>query len=394
MTFCLSLSAQAFIELHSHAFMKEGMGALFRGNFNQELCAHSWRSMLASKINSKTLDQSGVRIFIAALYAHPALVLKPGRSWQESVKDSIRIQIREAYDFVAQHPDWILAKKAEEAQRAYDAGKKIFILSLEGAHGVFETPQDFVEFIDQAGIAIVTPIHLINNAYGGAAYMDGFRKSFFTLKNYYFKWKNGIKVNPNGLTMEGKDLLVRLMERGVWIDLTHMSDQSIDDAIPLLLAFGQPLLFTHTSLRKYYNDERGISQQHLDWIRQNGGYVGLVPSEEMLMHTKVDDRLCPIDCRPCRGGVESLAQHYYEIASQIGYERVAFGSDFSGGIPHLRPARCQTGTSLDQRGLMSIAQMSDLYLAMERRLNKNFPLQQMAHELFSQWAMVQNRSVR
>jgi len=387
-----SLSAPAFVELHSHAFMNEGMGAIFRGDFNHKLCAHSWRCMLSSKINAETLAKSGVRIFVAALYAHPALVLRPGLSWRESVKESLRRQIRQAYDYVAQHPEWILAKNARQAQRAYAQGKKIFLLSLEGAHGMFESPQDFVEFIDEAGIAIVTPIHLINNSCGGAAYMRGLRKSIFTLKNFYFEWKNGARMNPMGLTPEGKDLILRLMARGVWIDLTHMSDRSIDDALPLLLAYGQPLLFTHTALRKYYKDERGISPRHLDWIRQNRGYVGLVPSEEMLVNTKVDNEFCPANCRPCRGGVEALAQHYYEIGTQIGFTRVAFGSDFSGGISHLRPARCTTQTSLDRVGLISIDQMADLQLSLEKRLQKTLSQDGMANEFLAQWELAQNRS--
>ncbi|MBI2520404.1 MAG: membrane dipeptidase [Bdellovibrio sp.] len=388
-----SVSTHAFIELHSHAFMNEGMGVLFRGDFHHPLCAHSWRCMLSSKINAESLDKSGVRIFVAALYAHPALVLKPGSSWRDSVKESLRRQIKQAYDFVAKHPNWILAKNAREAQHAYNAGKKVFILSLEGSHGMFETSQDFVEFIDQAGIAIVTPIHLINNACGGAAYLRGFRKSIFTLKNFYFEWRNGARMNPMGLTPEGKDLIVRLMAKGVWIDLTHMSDKSIEDAIPLLMAFGQPLLFTHTALRKYYKDERGISAEHLRLIRQSRGYVGLVPSEEMLVHTKVDDEFCPEHCRPCRGGLESLAQHYYEIGTQIGFSRVAFGSDFSGGIPHLRPARCRTETSLDRIGLVSIDQMGDVHRALENRLQKTMGLDQMANEFIQQWGLVQSRRI-
>ena len=221
--------------------------------------------------------------------------------------------------------------------------------------------------------------------------MRGFRKSIFTLKNFYFEWRNGARMNPMGLTPEGKDLIVRLMERGVWIDLTHMSDKSVEDTLPLLLAFGQPLLFTHTALRKYYKDERGISSEHLNWIRQYGGYVGIVPSEEMLVNTKVDNEFCPLNCRPCRGGVEALAQHYYEIGTHLGFSRVALGSDFSGGISHLRPARCRTETSLDRIGLISIDQIGDLHQTLEKRLHKTLNMDQASREFLAQWALAQSR---
>ena len=56
---------------------------------------------------------------------------------------------------------------------------------------------------------------------------------------------------------------------------------------------GQPFLFTHTALRKYYKAERGIAKWMIDEIKNHEGMVGLVPSEEMILDTEGPKNLCP-----------------------------------------------------------------------------------------------------
>src|SRR4051812_6206202 len=84
--FFLDFSSQAChantVELHAHLFMKEGMGWLFKGDFNGPLQAENWKSRFSSQANPETLEQSGLDIVVATLYAHPLF------TW--SLRDSIR----------------------------------------------------------------------------------------------------------------------------------------------------------------------------------------------------------------------------------------------------------------------------------------------------------------
>jgi len=363
-----STSSQAWVELHSHAFMKHGMGALFQGDFFGPLKSKSWKQMLRSNLNAESLEKSNVRIFIAALYAHPILASRPGALWHKGVRSSILAQIDEAKQFVKRNPEWELVTNPKQGRMAYEKGKKLLILSLEGAHSIFNSAKDFKDFIDDGGISMITPTHLINNDYAGSSYMRGLRKTAFTLKPIYFRIRNGIKVNPMGLTQKGRELIRTLIAKKVWIDMTHMSDAAQAEVIPMLEAAGQPLLYTHTALRKYYKAERGISQQQLQEVKRQGGMVGLVASQEMLVDTKVPNWLCPSKCDCQRDQVLRLATHYAEMVNILGQENVALGSDFNGGIPHLPKTRCITHTSLDQKGLVDISQVPELLATMAHKI--------------------------
>jgi len=380
------------LELHSHAFMKKGMPLLFRGNFNGPLKAKSWKNLLSSKLNAKTLNKSGIKVFVVALYAHPLLVPNykiPFRNW---VRESIRNQIKEARDFVKKDPNWVLATNPQMAEKAYLDGKKVMILSLEGAHSLLQTEKDLKEFIDELGISIVTIVHLINTEFGGASYMRGLRKTLFTTRIFARERFEGVKINSLGMTEKGKWLAQELIKRKVWIDLTHASDHFIRDILPMLEKANQPLLFTHTALRKYYKAERGLSNWAIKKMKTLGGVVGLVPSEEMLINTNVPKAHCPKTCKKCMGGIPALTTQYNELANKIGNINIALGSDFNGGITHLKPSKCAHLTDLDdKKGLWSAAQTPNIWKAM-KMLGANLPKQSSASALqfFNQWKKVRN----
>jgi microsomal dipeptidase-like Zn-dependent dipeptidase len=359
-----SMANPVSIDLHSHAFMKEGMGLFFRGEFNGPLKAKNWKQMLASKLNAETLNQSDIRLFVVAMYAHPVLAISPKRG-RNGVRNSIRRQVALARRFVEEHPNWILATSSRQARSALALGKRVMVLSVEGAHSLLETEKDLDEFIDRLGISIVTPLHLINTKFGGAAYMRGLRKTLFTTKHFTCRYLNGIKINPKGLTEKGRWLINQLIKRKVWIDLTHSSDMTVKDILPMINKVGQPILFTHTGLRRHYKAERGLADWQIDEIKVHGGFVGLVPSEEMMVDTKIAPEACPSWCKKCKGGIPAFVTHYNELSREIGIQNVALGSDFNGGIPHLAPQKeCDMRSGLDQRGLWNISQVYKLWDAM------------------------------
>src|SRR5690606_26901719 len=113
----------------------------------------------------ETLRESGIRILVAALYAHPLM------TWD--LRDSIRRQIAQAERFVKENPEWVLVRDAIETRKVLAEGKRALILSLEGAAGILESEKDLHEFIDERGIRIVTLLHLIDDHFGGAAFLRG-----------------------------------------------------------------------------------------------------------------------------------------------------------------------------------------------------------------------------
>ena len=342
--FCLP-AFSAGIDLHSHPFMKHGIGPLFQGSFFSEAKSKSYKTLLKSNLTEQTLLESKIDILVVALYTHPILSLFSG-----GPKKAIDKQISEAEEFIKRNPNWIIARSADEARQALESKQRVLVLSLEGAEHVLETEEDLNYFINERGISIVTPVHLSDTHFGGAAYMRGFRKSFLNLSKIFSPLRSeGVKINFKGMTKKGRWLLKELIKRNVWIDLTHGSDLYIAEAMKMVKESGQPFLFTHTALRKYYKAERGISKWMIEEIKNHEGMVGLVPSEEMILDTEGPSSLCPTKCGGCAGGVRGLIAQYLELSAEIGASQVALGQDFNGGIPHLAPDRCNPSTMIDEK---------------------------------------------
>ncbi len=347
-----STATAAFIDLHAHPFMDDGLGTLFHGKFEGELRATDWRANLYSQINIESLEKSNLGLVVVSLYAHP--IASNGR------RDSIRRQLARAHAFVKTHPHWIIATSPLEARRARANGKGVLVLALEGASGILETEEDLREFVDEQGLRIVTFLHLTDDHLGGAAFFRSFRGFIMSPISWFLQMfsptvdEYDAKLNRNGLTADGADLARRLIKRKVWLDLAHASDKAQAGLLPLL-AGHQPLLYTHTVLRKYLHSERGITEAQLEQVKKTSGIVGLMPSEEMLEGTPAS----------CADGIHELAAQFAIVAQHIGAASTQIGSDFNGGINHLMPPKCATGTALDAQGLWNIGQSGQLWLTLK-----------------------------
>lgn len=353
------------IELHAHLFMKHGMTWLFRGHFEDSLRAHDWRSRFSSQANPAALHRSQLDLIVATLYAHPLLT--------PSLHESLRLQMSELKSFLKKNPNWVLVRTPTEARKALDKGKKLILLALEGGSGILESDEDLQEWIDQEGIRIVTPLHLMDDQWGGVAFLKGFRAlaspwAFLQslLQPQFESLEDGslMRLNRNGLTSHGRIQIKKLLEHHAWIDFTHASDASQEEMRGLLPSAHYPLLYTHTVLRRFHGAERGLSDPQLQAVAATQGYLGLMPSEELLEDTP------PLGSDPrCQGGVFAFAEQYRRITTVLGESAVATGSDYNGGVTHLKPVRgCSRSKTLineDERGFWEIGQSAELWRALQ-----------------------------
>lgn len=378
------------IDLHSHPFMKHGIGPLFQGSFFSETRSTNFKTLLKSNLNEQTLIDSKIDILVVALYTHPILSIFSG-----GAKKAIDRQIDEARSFIARNPNWIIATNPKQAQDALEKNKRILILSLEGAENILETNEDLNYFINKRGISIVTPIHLNNTHFGGAAYMRGFRKSLLNPSKIISPLSSeGVKINFKGMTEKGRWLLDELIKREVWIDLTHASDLFIAEAIEKLKKAKQPLLFTHTALRKYYKAERGIASWMIDEVKSVGGFIGLVPSEEMILDTGPNNVTCALGCNSCDQGIRALAAQYLEISKKIDKQYIALGQDFNGGIPHLSPDFCDPINEIDDPSGYYLFSQDEHLVEKAQKINPEIDLfsESSAKTFLRLWTKVRNSS--
>jgi membrane dipeptidase len=126
---------------------------------------------------------------------------------------------------------------------------------------------------------------------------------------------DGLKVgpNPSGLTELGHELVERMAELGVVLDLAHIAEPGFWDA---LKGSQGPVVATHANARALHDHPRNLKDEQLKAIAERGGLVGVtfVPSFLAPQHADLDDVLAHLDY----------------MVRLIGEDHVALGSDFDG----------------------------------------------------------------
>jgi microsomal dipeptidase-like Zn-dependent dipeptidase len=187
------------------------------------------------------------------------------------------------------------------------------------------------------GVRYIFPVHIVNNAFGGAGvYGDGMEPILFNLSNYYltgsafqvervstassgigFKFpdlsrltggpaKVAIDIlrhapllplkpdvldisrysyidsgdgyghrNRLGLSDLGKYALRYMMSKGMMIDIDHMSERSVSDALWEAVRFDYPLNSGHNGPRGRNGSEQARTNGQYDSLRTLGGMVGV-----------------------------------------------------------------------------------------------------------------------
>lgn len=115
-----------------------------------------------------------------------------------------------------------------------------------------------------------------------------------------------------GLTPLGRQVVRRMGQAGMRLDVSHLNDGGFWEAISL--ADG-PVLASHSNCRALCDVRRNLSDDQLRAIRDTGGVVGL-----NIYHRFVHDD-------PAQQTVEMLARHAAHMVDVMGIEHVACGFD-------------------------------------------------------------------
>jgi microsomal dipeptidase-like Zn-dependent dipeptidase len=163
------------------------------------------------------------------------------------------------------------------------------LFSLEGAHALEHGPGDLDAFFD-AGVRMIGLAHFFDNRYAGSAH----------------------GVAKGGLSDEGRALVRRMQERGVVVDLAHVSPAAIDDVLSLAT---RPVVFSHGGVRATCDNPRNLSDAQLRAIAAGGGVIGIGY----------------FDLAVCGEGLASILAAVQHVIGVVGDDHVALGSDYDGG---------------------------------------------------------------
>ncbi len=169
----------------------------------------------------------------------------------EAVQATIE-QIDVTRRLVDKYPaDLALALTAEDVDRAVGQGKIASLIGMEGGHSI------------GSSLAVLRQMYAI-----GARYM-----TLTHSKNT--PWADSATDTPahDGLTDFGKDVVREMNRLGMLVDLSHVSEKTMHDALDVAQA---PVIFSHSGARAINGHARNVPDTVLARLPQNGGIVMVV----------------------------------------------------------------------------------------------------------------------
>ncbi len=163
-------------------------------------------------------------------------------------------------------------------------------LGIEGAHAL-DGKVENVDVLFEAGFRMMSPSHFFDTEMGGSAH----------------------GVEKYGLTEKGKEMIKRMEQKKMFVDLAHASKQTIDDVLAMAT---RPVIVSHTGVKGTCDNNRNLSDDQLTAIAKTGGVIGI---------GFWDTAVCGDDAK-------SIAKAIRYTANVIGAEQVALGSDFDGSV--------------------------------------------------------------
>jgi membrane dipeptidase len=189
------------------------------------------------------MKQGGMTAEFFSLYIRPWYVAHGGAARRTlDMIDSV-------YRAVERHPnDLMFATSAADIRKAKKQGKIAALMGIEGGHAIENSLPTLREFY-RLGVRYMTLTWNNTNDWADAG--------------------RGEKKH-NGLSDFGKDVVREMNRLGMLVDVSHVSDETMSDALDVSQA---PIFASHSSARALSNVPRNIPDDLLLRIAKNGGVV-------------------------------------------------------------------------------------------------------------------------
>ncbi len=195
------------------------------------------------RTNIEGMKKGGLTAEFFSLYVKPWYV-EHGGSTRRTLD-----MIDSVYRAVERHPrDLTIATSVADIRRAKRQGKIAALMGIEGGHAIEDSLATLRQFY-RLGVRYMTLTWNNTNNWADAG--------------------RGEKKH-NGLSDFGKEVVREMNRLGMLIDVSHVSDKTMSDALDISKA---PIIASHSSARALSNVPRNIPDDLLRRIAKNGGVV-------------------------------------------------------------------------------------------------------------------------
>lgn len=223
--------------------------------------------------------------------------LRPVRSWF-SLRERALVQAAALNDMAERAPDRLRVIRSREdlaeLLAARENGHRILgaVLGSEGGHPLEGDLANLDVFFD-AGFRLIGLTHFFDNELGGSLHGKGGEGS--------------------GLSPFGRQVVTRMIEKGMIIDLAHASPRMVEDVLEIRGA--RPIL-SHTGIHSHCRTPRNLDDALMRRIARKGGIVGIGYWSDVVCGTTPADIAAAIEA----------------AVALLGENHVALGSDYDGSV--------------------------------------------------------------
>ena len=252
--------------------------------------------------------------------------------------------IDSVYQQAARHPDrMMMAFSVADIERAHREHKLAALMGIEGGHSIENDIRVLRDFY-RLGVRYMTLSWSNTNEFADSSGDI-----------------NDPKVqHHNGLTEEGKQIVLEMNRLGMLVDISHVADKTFWDAIAVSKA---PVIASHSSARALTDAPRNMTDDMLRAVAKNGGvvqvnfYSGFVdqnylkasqaqaPEREAAVKARLDELKAagkPVSYTEAerierewgnkisRPPLKSLIDHIDHVAKVAGIDHVGLGADWDG----------------------------------------------------------------
>jgi len=174
--------------------------------------------------------------------------VSPDLPGQEQVEQTLE-QIDLVHEMVARYPrDFAIARTADDVRRIHKSGRIAALIGVEGG-GQIDHRLSVLRAYAALGAGYLTLTHTRT-----------------------IEWADSATDNPkhHGLTPFGESIVRELNRLGMLVDLAHVSEDTMRDALRVSKA---PVIFSHSSARALDDHPRDVSDEVLKLVAANGGVV-------------------------------------------------------------------------------------------------------------------------
>ena len=244
-------------------------------------------------------------------------------------EEFFRILCRNFYEEIEKHPYTVaFAHNYDDIRKNWEKGLSSAILTVEDGRMV-DGKMENLKMLYEQGVRAIALTWNFSNCFG---YPNSEDKS----------------IMQKGLTDFGKDALAEMNQRGILIDVSHLSDGGFYNVAEHARDVGKPFVASHSNCRVLSPATRNLTDEMIRILADCGGVAGL-NFEPTFLNEDRSDTL---------SRVERMCDHILHLIDKGGVECVGIGTDFDGiggqfeicdctGMPRLFDALHARGLSWD-----------------------------------------------